>query len=192
MIVSSSPMTPTAAAQQPRIDGAAPFALMRVLGGDREIREKLRIDIAQLEPVGNGSMSTRIEVPPGEWLVWRDERWALWIGARPDALPRPVRDRLTNGDSEDIITLVDSLAMAGTWCRDAALLTDDGWTPSRRADAALAALATVRAAALSGVFVDREGRAARLEIALGGVCWTDRPALAVEWLLAAVDLPIPA
>jgi hypothetical protein len=184
-------MTISALTQQPRLADATPLALVRADGSPQDFARVLGVSLDAAQLVGDQILSARIEVPPGEWLLWPERGWALWIGAGADALPSTVRRYLADGTAEDLIELIDALATAGVWCRDAALLTGDGWTRPRRADAVFAVLSARRATALRGVFVDRSGRAARLEIASGRVCWTDRPGLAVQWLLNAVDLPLP-
>ncbi|MEN3281464.1 MAG: hypothetical protein V7607_2604 [Solirubrobacteraceae bacterium] len=191
-MISAPPHLMTSApSHQPRLGDATPFALLGPSARDPELARLLRIELYRPEAVGHQVLSARIDVPPGEWLLWPRAGYALWVGAGADALPSPVRHRLTNGDAADVIELVELLAHSGVWCRDAALLADEGWTQPRRAEAVFAFLATGGAAAISGVFVDRQGRSARLEVASGGVCWTDRPVLAIEWLLSAVDLPQP-
>jgi len=173
-------MTSSAPSEQPRLGDATPLALLRMSGEDRDLERVLRLDAEHLEPVGNQVFSARIDVPSGEWLMWPEAACALWIGGRADALPSPVRHRLTHGSVDELIELVNCLADSGVWCRDAALLTEGGWTRPRRADAVLAVLAAGSAVAISGVFVDRPGHAARLEVSRGAVCWTDRPVLAIQ------------
>jgi hypothetical protein len=185
-------VTLVAPALQPRIGQANPLAFIRLEAGDDASRWPLPVGVAELEPVGKRVLAARSDVPPGEWLVWPDSAWALWIGDRPDALPEPVRSGMVRGQPEDVIAMIDQLASVGVWCREAALLLPDGWTPARRADAVLEVLEASRATAMSGVFVDRAGRSARLELSAGSVCWTDCPVTALEWLLIAMDLPAPA
>lgn len=184
-------MTASALSQQPRLGDGTPLALLRLADAEADLQRLVRVDHSSAEPVGDQILSARIDVPPGEWLLWSREACALWIGARADALPSPVRQRLTHGSVDELIDLLDQLAVAGVWCRDAAVLTEQGWSRPRRADAVFGVLAAGRAIAISGVFVDRSGHAARLEIARGAVCWTDRPSRAVQWLLTAAHLPLP-
>lgn len=181
-----------ATTSRPRLADATPLALIRAGESTHDLQALVGVSLKTAHPVGDQTFSARIDVPPGEWLLWPEQGCALWIGASPDALPGQVRPLLADGGVDDLVALVDALAAVGVWCRDAALLTDDGWTRPRRADAVFAVLIASRATAISGVFVDRAGRAARLEVAAGGVCWTDRPTVALEWLLTSVDLPLPA
>jgi hypothetical protein len=162
-----------------------------VASGPFEIRGTLGLSLDQMHPVGEHILSARSDVPPGEWLVWVEQQCAMWIGGHGDALPAPVRRRLEHGDTGDVTTLLNELADAGVWLREAALFVEGMWTPSRRADIVLSEVATRGVFALSGIFVDSAGRAARLEITRGGICWTDHPTLVVQWLLKAVDLPAP-
>lgn len=184
-------MNASALTLQPRLADATPLALVRAGKRARDLERLLGVDLRAAQPVGDEILSTRIEVPPGEWLLWPQRACALWVGAKPDALPSPVRRSLADATLDSLVDLVDELAATGVWCRDASLLTDEGWSRPRRADAVFAVLVARQARAISGVFVDRLGQTARLEIAFGGVCWTDRPALAIQWLLNAVDLPLP-
>jgi hypothetical protein len=115
----------------------------------------------------------------------------MWVGARQDALPGAVRERLDDPTAAGLSRLLDRLANAGVWVREASILADGEWGRPARADGALALLHKSHASALSGVFSDRAGEVARLEISAGGVCWTDRPAVAIQWLLAAYKLPMP-
>ena len=185
-------MTALALSLHPRIaNTATPLSLIKTDAAAADARDQLGVDAEQWHPVGDVILSARLEVPPGEWLVWVDAAWALWIGARADALPRAVRGRLEAGDPEDLAELLAALADVGVWLLEAAILQGDEWTPSRRGDSVLVELATRVVSALSGIFVDGTGRSARLEVRRGGVCWSDRPALAVEWLLKAFDLPAP-
>jgi hypothetical protein len=176
---------------QPRFAHATPLSLLRLKGDPQTVVGRLKVEWNKLEPVGETLYSARIDVPSGEWLIWLDAGAALWIGDRPDALPGPVRKRLIEGSPDELVQLVDRLADVGVWCREAALLIDGEWTSSKRAHTAFAALTARTATAMSGVFVDREGRAARLEVSRGSVCWSDRPELAIEWLLATANLPRP-
>lgn len=79
----------------------------------------------------------------------------------------------------------------GVWLREAALLVGTEWRPSRRAHTVLTEIADEIVAALNGIFVDRDGRTARLEVSAGAVCWTDRPAVAVQWIVETLELPVP-
>jgi hypothetical protein len=142
-------------------------------------------------PVGEEVYSVRVDVPEGEWLLWPEAPAAMWVGARPDALPGAVRKRLADANAETLSGLLDRLANAGIWVREAAVLAGGEWGRPARADGVFTLLREASVSALSGVFADRAGEVARLEIAAGGVCWTDRPALAIQWLLAAYKLPVP-
>ena len=184
-------MPSLATSNQPRFAHATPLSLLWIAGDPQILVGRLKVEWSELEPVGNKLYSARIDVPSGEWLIWLDAGAALWVGDRPDALPSPVRKRLIEGSADELIQLVDRLADVGVWCREASLLIDGEWTSSKRAHSALAALTARTATAMSGVFVDREGRAARLEVSRGSVCWSDRPGLAIEWLLATANLPRP-
>jgi hypothetical protein len=190
MIYGSS-MVSSPAAKRPRILAALPVALLhgRVLAAAviLELRGAPRIP----EPVGEGVYSVRVEVPEGEWLLWPEAPAAMWVGARHDALPGAVRERLTAPTDAGLSRLLDRLASAGVWVREASVLAGGEWGRPVRADAVLALLLKSPASALSGVFSDRDGEVARLEISAGGICWTDRPALAIQWLLAAYNLPVP-
>jgi hypothetical protein len=152
-----------------------------------ELRSSPRMPV----PVGEGVYSVRVEVPEGEWLLWPGAPAAMWVGARQDALPGAVRRRLADPPAAELSGLLDRLANVGVWVREASVLTSGEWGRRARADGVLALLRETRASALSGVFSDRAGEVARLEISAGGVCWTDRPALAIQWLLAAYNLPVP-
>lgn len=171
-------------------DNATPISIFPLAERCPAERE-LGMALDRMSPVGAAVLSGRLDVPPGEWLLWVEARYAMWIGGRADALPAPVRRRLERGDDRDIEHLLNALADVSVWLREAALLVDGDWTPSRRAYSALSDVATQPVAALSGIFVDRLGRAARLELMPGPVCWTDCPALAVEWLRTTVHLPAP-
>lgn len=185
-------MTSPASSLHPRlVEDSTPVSLLPLALDPSEIQRVLGLDVEQMHPVGDAVFSAKIDVPPGEWLVWVDADFAIWIGARVDALPLAIRRRLEEGDAYNVIQHVNALADVGVWLREAALLIGDAWTPSRRADTALAGISARDVSALSGIFVDRRGRSARLEVARGGVCWTDRPPLAVEWLLTAVGLSAP-
>lgn len=185
-------MTSPAPSLHPRLaETATPLSLFPTSYRVADGCDELGVTAEQWHPVGDAILSARLEVPPGEWVVWVDAAWALWIGARVDALPRAVRSRMDVSDPEALVELIDALADVGVWLREAALLLDDGWTQSRRGDGVLAQIATRVVAALSGIFIDRSGRSARLEVRSGGVCWSDRPALVVEWLVTAVHLPAP-
>jgi hypothetical protein len=176
----------------PRLaSSATPVSVFPLSLERSSVPHELGLTTDQMHPVGDALFSARIDVPLGEWLVWIDAGYAMWIGGRVDALPAPVRRRLDDGDTAAVGDLVDALADVGVWLREAALLIDGDWTPSRRANSALSEIATRIVSALSGIFVDRSGHSARLEVARGGVCWTDRPALVIEWLLTTVDLPAP-
>jgi hypothetical protein len=186
-------MTVPASSPHPRFSHpATPVSLLRLPRCRGWLQHDLGLDLEQMHPVGDAVFSAKIDVPPGEWLIWVDSDFAMWIGARVDALPLSVRRRLEDGDAHSIPDLLNALADVGVWLREAALLIGDEWTPSRRADSALAEISRSVVSALSGIFIDRRGRSSRLELTRGGVCWTDCPALAVEWLLAAVELPVPA
>jgi hypothetical protein len=185
-------MLTSAATLHPRFTTRAiPITLLPLTVGPIEIQRLLGFDLEQMHPVGGAVHSKKIDVPPGEWLVWDELNFAMWIGARMDALPLAVRRRLEEGEARDVINHVNALADAGVWLREAALLIDDVWTPSTRNDGALAAITTHDFSAISGIFVDKAGRPSRLEVARGGVWWTDHPRLAVEWLLTAFGLSAP-
>jgi hypothetical protein len=190
-MICGSSMVLSPAAKQPRLLAALPVALLhgRALAGDLilELRGAPRMP----EPVGEKVFSVCGEVPKGEWLLWPDTPAALWVGAHQDALPRAVRERLADPTAAALFGLLDRLADAGVWVREASVMTDGDWGRPARADGVLALLGEGLASALSGVFSDRAGDVARLEISAGGVCWTDRPALAIQWLLAAYTLPVP-
>jgi hypothetical protein len=184
-------MTP-AAALHPRLAAqATPITVLPLASDRHEVQRQLGVNLDQMHPIGDAVLSAKIEVPPGEWLVWLDLNSVMWIGARGDALPPVVRRRLAAGEVHNVIDQVHALADVGVWLREAALLIGDAWTPSRRADYTFAAASTLDLSALSGIFVDRAGRAARLEATCGGVWWTDHPRLAVEWLLTAFGLSAP-
>jgi len=185
-------MTLSAPSLHPRLaDNGTPVSVFRVGTACSEIEDNLELSLSQMHPVGDGILSARIDVPQGEWLVWVEAEFAMWVGGRVDSLPAPVRRRLEHGDVSDIVELLNALADVGVWLREAALFVNENWTPSRRASLVLSELATEMVSALSGIFVDRSGRSARLEVVRGGICWTDHPTLAIQWLLEAVDLPVP-
>jgi hypothetical protein len=179
-----------ACAHQPRINEARPIALIHI-GETQRQAEVLKLKARELVSVGSGVASVRIEVPPGEWLIWSDGPWALWVGDHADSLPGVVRDQLMHGEPSALVETIDRLAAVGVWCREAALLIRGEWTKTRRAGLVLADLPPSGASRLSGVFVDVEGASARLEVSAAGVCWTDRPSVTIEWLLSAVTLPAP-
>jgi hypothetical protein len=185
-------MTTVAHSPHPSLaTSATPIAVFKLSPGHGSAQRDLGLTSDQLEPVGGALLSAHTDVPVGEWLVWVDPNYAMWIGGRVDALPAPVRHRLESGVPADVAELVNSLADVGVWLREARLLADGAWTPSRRANTALSEIGKREVSALSGIFVDRAGRSARFEVAGGGVCWTDRPAVAIEWLLSTLDLPVP-
>ncbi|WP_210492475.1 hypothetical protein [Patulibacter sp. SYSU D01012] len=172
-------------------DSATPVSMFPVLCRGGMIPASLGVSGDQAFAVGEDVLSAPIDVPPGEWLIWTAADHVMWVGGRVDALPGPVRRRLEGCDTYAIVDLINALADVGVWLREAALLIGGSWGPSRRADAAVREIAKGIVSALSGVFVDRHGRSARLDVTVGAVCWTDRPALTVEWLLTTVDLTAP-
>lgn len=143
-----------------------------------------------MTPVGANVFSARIEVPAGEWLVWPDQHKAVWIGERPDALPAPLR-RLDHDAGPPLAQAVDQLASIGVWLREAAVRTSAGWSRSRRLGDVAADLATEQVSAICGIFIDRDGRSARLEVTLSGIWWTNHPRCTIQWLLAIYQLPVP-
>jgi hypothetical protein len=182
-------MTLAAPSPVPRLAGATPVALLQ-LAADVLIRLVASTG-RKPDPVGDRVLSVRLDVPSGEWLIWADRECALWIGDTPTAVPGQVRERFQQGTTADIVAMIDWLADAGVWCREATILLVGGWSAVRHADEVFRDLAMSGACALSGVFVDREGRSGSLELAARGACWTDRPPLAVEWLITAASLPPP-
>ncbi len=190
-MISSSSMSSPAAARPPRFLGAVPVALLHGCAVADAVIVELQAGGRALEPVGPDVYSAPVDVPKGEWLLWPDAHSALWVGARNDALPRAVRDRLQDLTGLEMQGAVDRLAAAGVWVREAATLIEGEWGRPSRADGVLALLADDRVSALSGVFLDRAGDIARLHISAGAVCWTDRPTLAIQWLLKAYDLSVP-
>jgi hypothetical protein len=172
-------------------DSGTPVSLFPMVCRGALIPVELAVSRDQAHVVGEDVLSAPIDVPPGEWLIWTAADYVMWVGGRVDALPAPVRRRLDGGDTNAIVDLINALADIGVWLREAALLIGDSWGPSRRADTVFREIAHGIVSALSGVFVDRLGRSARLEVRVGAVCWTDRPALTVEWLLTTVDLTTP-
>lgn len=176
---------------QPRFGDATPIALLPLHHDGDPLSQLVRDDVGPLEPVGDGIGAARIDVPPGEWMLWSDPPSAVWIGDRVDALPEPVRSRLMDGSASDVVDMIDWFASVGVWCREASVLLSGGWTPPQRADVVLPRLASGGARALSGVFIDRDGRSTRLHISPGRVFWADRPAVAVEWVLLAANLTAP-
>jgi hypothetical protein len=184
-------MVSSPTAKQPRILAALPVALLHGHALAAALILELRGAPRIPQPVGDGVYSVRVEVPEGEWLLWPGAPAAMWVGARQDALPGAVRERLADPRVAGLSGLLDRLANAGVWVREASVLTDGEWGRPARADGVLALLRRCRASALSGVFSDRAGEVARLEISAGGVCWTDRPGLAIQWLLDAYNLPVP-
>ncbi len=189
-MIYGSPMISSPAAKQPRLLAALPVALLhgRALAAALilELHGAPRMSV----PVGDGVYSVSVEVPEGEWLLWPGVPAAMWVGARQDALPGAVRQRLAD-TAAGLSGMLDRLADVGVWVREASVLAGGEWGKPVRADRVLALLCETRASALSGVFSDRAGEIARLEISAGGVCWTDRPAVAIQWLLAAYKLPVP-
>jgi hypothetical protein len=190
-MICGSSMVSSPAAKQPRLLAALPVALLH----GRALAEALILELCGVsgmpEPVGEGIYSVSVEVPEGEWLLWPGAPAAMWIGARQDALPGAVRKRLADPNAAVLSGLLDRLANAGVWVREASVLVGGEWGRPARADGVLALLSKANASALSGVFSDRAGEVARLEIAAGGVCWTDRPGLAIQWLGTAYKLPMP-
>lgn len=184
-------MLSAAAARPPRFLGALPVALLYGCVAADAVIAELRTGGGSLAPVGPDVYSVLVDVPKGEWLLWPHAHSVLWLGARDDALPRAVRERLEAPARAELLGAVDRLAGAGVWVREAAVLIDGRWSRPSRADGALALLGDDRVSALSGVFLDREGEIARLHISAGAVCWADRPALAIQWLLNAYDLSMP-
>jgi hypothetical protein len=180
------------AARPPRFLGAVPVALLHDCLAAETVIAELRVGGRALEPVAPDVYSTLLDVPKGEWLLWPRLRSAMWVGARDDALPGAVRERVDRDTGVELPGAVDRLAGAGVWVREAAALIDGEWGRPARADGVLALLGDERLAALSGVFLDRAGEIARLHISAGGICWTDRPARAIQWLLKAYDLPMPS
>lgn len=170
---------------------ALPVALLH----GRDLAAALMLELcgapSRPEPVGEEVYSVRVEVPQGEWLLWPEAPAAMWVGARRDALPGAVRKRLADTNAEALSGLLDRLAGAGIWVREAAVLAGGEWGRPARADGVLALLRETGVSALSGVFSDRAGGVARLEISAGGICWTDRPERAIQWLLTAYELPVP-
>jgi hypothetical protein len=177
------------AARPPRFLDAVPVALLHHCCAAEGVVSELRVAGATLEPVAPSVFSTLLDVPKGEWILWPGLRSAMWIGARHDALPRSVRERVDDGGN--LSDALNRLASVGVWVREAAGLIDGEWGRPARADGVLKLIDDERLAGLSGVFLDRSGDIARLQIAAGGVCWTDRPARAIEWLTKAYDLPTP-
>jgi hypothetical protein len=143
------------------------------------------------EPVGEQVCSVQVEVPEGEWLLWPGVPAAMWVGARQDALPGAVRERVDDRTAAGLSDLLDRMADVGVWVREASILAGGVWGRPARADGVLMMLRRSGVSALSGVFSDHSGGAARLEISAGGVCWADRPTVAIQWLLAAYKLPVP-
>jgi hypothetical protein len=185
-------MPPALAARPPRFLGAVPVALLHHCDAATAVTAELYAAGATPEPVAPAVYSTLLDVPKGEWLLWPVLRSAMWIGARQDALPRAIRERIQDPADGQLSEALDRLASAGVWVREAAALIDGEWGRPARADGVLTLLGDERLAGLSGVFLDRAGEIARLHIAAGGVCWTDRPARAIQWFLKAYDLPTPS
>jgi hypothetical protein len=190
-MIRSFAMPSALAARPPRFLGAVPVALLHQCATAETVIAELQTAGATVEPVAPTVYSTLLDVPKGEWLLWPGLRSVMWIGARDDALPRAVRERVENPTDGHLSEALDRLASAGVWVREAAALIDGEWGRPARADGVLALLGDERLAGLSGVFLDRAGDIARLHIAAGGVCWTDRPARAIQWFLKAYDLPTP-
>jgi hypothetical protein len=177
------------AARPPRFLDAVPVALLHHCAAAEGVIAELHTVGATLEPVAPSVYSTLLDVPKGEWLLWPGLRSAMWIGAREDALPRPVRERVEDPADGHVSHALDRLASVGVWAREVAALIDGEWGRPVRADGVLELIGDGRLAGLSGVFLDRSGDIARLHIAADGVCWTDRPACAIQWLIRAYDLP---
>lgn len=190
-MICPSLMVSSSAARQPRFLGALPVALLHGCAAARALIIELCDAAGSPEPVGEGVYAVRVEVPHGEWLLWPAIPAVMWVGARRDALPGAVRERLGGLVPGELTGLLHRLADTGVWVREAAVLTDGEWGKPVRADGVLAMLGDAHVAGLSGVFSDREGDVARLEISTGAAIWTDRPALAIQWLLAAYELPVP-
>lgn len=155
------------------------------------VAAELGLRIEQMNPVGDDVVNARVDVPPGEWLVWLRAGRAMWIGDRADALPAPLRRRLDRGDGTEVLARLTEFVEVGVWVREAALLIDGTWTSSRRAAELFGDVAPASIVGLNGIFVDRDGRSARLQLAPGGVAWSDRPTLAVQWMLGVARLPAP-
>lgn len=190
-MICGSSMVSSPGAKQPRLLAALPVALLHDRIAAAAVIRELRGAPRMPAPVGEGVYSVRVEVPDGEWLLWPGALAAMWVGARPDALPGAVRELLAHAAEAGLLDLLDRLANAGVWVREASILTEGGWGRPVRADGARELLHGTRASALSGVFSDRAGEVARVEISASGVCWTDRPGLAIQWLLAAYKLSVP-
>lgn len=182
-------VTSTNPSPNPRLGDATPLALLRP---PAEILNRL-VSAAAHQPqrVGGQVVSVRSDVPGGEWLIWADRGCALWIGDSQAAMPSLVREQFARGTTADVIEAIDWLADAGIWCREGALLLHDGWSAVRHAELLFRDLPTSDVRSLSGIFVDRAGRAGSLEFAGSRACWTDHPTLAIEWLLTAAELPPP-
>jgi len=167
-----------------------PLALVPI-GAISGVAAELGLQLDQMDPVGDDVVSARVDVPPGEWLIWLRAGRAMWIGDRADALPAPLRRRLDRGDGTEVLARLAEFVEVDVWLREAALLVDGAWTSSRRAAELFREVAPTSIVGLSGIFVDRDGRSARLQLAPGGVAWSDRPTLAVQWMLGVARLPAP-
>lgn len=66
------------------------------------------------------------------------------------------------------------------------------WSSWLRPDRAIPLLSFDDTAAMSGIFVDSQGGAARVEMTRGGPYWVDHPTRAINWLLVANHLTIPS
>jgi hypothetical protein len=185
-------MLASAAIPHPRFAAMArPVSLLTIDRQPGFLQVELGLLDDQLHTVGDGVQSARVDVPGGEWLVWREAGRAMWIGERPDGIPAPVRRMGMTPRSGALITAVNRLADTGVWLREASLQTGEGWSSSMRATRALPRLASYDVIAASGIFVDREGQSARLDLTSTKTCWTDRPVLAVQWIMSAAHLAAP-
>jgi hypothetical protein len=179
-------------AQHARLLDARPLALIDEPAVARSIVEQLEAGGTELHPVGEAVFSARLDVPKGEWLLWTHPHAALWIGASASALPSSVRRPNAPSAAHGVAAILERLSMAGIWVREAALLRDGRWSPAQRAERLPSLLAEdTPPLALVGVFCDRRARSARMQVNDTGVVFSDRPELAIEWLLDIAGLSPP-
>lgn len=132
----------------------------------------------QFEPMTDGTLQADLQVPPGTWRLWPERQVALWVGARPDAVPAVRADAQL-----DLFDAALALSDAGLKLRDLRARNAVGWGKLMRAHHALRHLAEhPDTGAVRGVWADPVGRAIRAEIHSSGTMFVQDAAAA--WRIA--------
>lgn len=55
--------------------------------GPEPLWSHLGLTAEGVHPTGDGLFGARVEVPPGEWIIWTERNFVMWIGDHAEALP---------------------------------------------------------------------------------------------------------